>query len=281
MNATITLTFGDQAENHVGMQKIGKLAEEGLSIGDLKEVKARYEAHGFKCELVNLNTVLPSELVADQAAVLIIRNGVNYKINDLSDKIFSEQLGLEWDTKAKMKGRVVNKRARHNLTYSDKGQEPDYENGKGRIVAWGDIPFTRMLIENFETNIGPKANDLVGEGNLYYDVSKCGIGWHGDTERKKVIAVRLGETLSLKYQWFYWCHRVADVIEFKVNHGDIYIMSEKASGFDWKKKKILTLRHATGCQQFVKATKPLITDDLYASIPKRKVTKKLLKKNKK
>jgi sarcosine oxidase delta subunit len=43
----------------------------------------------------------------------------------------------------------------------------------------------------------------------------------------------------------------------------------------------LTLRHATGCQQFVKATKPLITDDLYASIPKRKVTKKLLKKNKK
>lgn len=28
---TITITFGDQAENHVGMQKIGKMANEGFT----------------------------------------------------------------------------------------------------------------------------------------------------------------------------------------------------------------------------------------------------------
>ena len=29
-------------------------------------------------------------------------------------------------------------------------------------------------------------------------------------------------------------------------------MSEKAVGTDWKKKKIWTLRHAAGCNKFIK-----------------------------
>jgi hypothetical protein len=33
--------------------------------------------------------------------------------------------------------------------------------------------------------------------------------------------------------------------------GDMYVMSEKAVGTDWKKKTIKTLRHATGCEAFV------------------------------
>jgi hypothetical protein len=37
---------------------------------------------------------------------------------------------------------------------------------------------------------------------MYYDVSKCGIGFHGDAERIKVIAIRLGESMPLHYQWF-------------------------------------------------------------------------------
>jgi hypothetical protein len=31
---------------------------------------------------------------------------------------------------------------------------------------------------------------------------------------------------------------------------DVYIMSEKVVGSDWKKKNVATLRHATGCQKF-------------------------------
>jgi len=31
-NKAITMTFGDQAENHVGMQQIGKLATSGFSL---------------------------------------------------------------------------------------------------------------------------------------------------------------------------------------------------------------------------------------------------------
>jgi len=35
MKKAVTLTFGDQAENHKGMEKYGVMAENGLSYEDL------------------------------------------------------------------------------------------------------------------------------------------------------------------------------------------------------------------------------------------------------
>lgn len=32
----------------------------------------------------------------------------------------------------------------------------------------------------------------------------------------------------------------------------MYIMSEKATGYDWKKRSIYTLRHAAGCKKYLK-----------------------------
>ena len=49
---------------------------------------------------------------------------------------------------------------------------------------------------------GPKATHLKGEANYYYDIAKCGIGYHGDSERRKVVAVRLGAALPLYFQWY-------------------------------------------------------------------------------
>jgi len=53
-------------------------------------------------------------------------------------------------------------------------------------------------------------------------------------------------------------------VKLSLNDGDIYVMSEKASGYDWKKKKLLTLRHAAGCEKFLtikaKAPKKAKTD---------------------
>jgi len=36
-----------------------------------------------------------------------------------------------------------------------------------------------------------------------------------------------------------------------LNDGDMYIMSDKAVGFDWKKRNTKTLRHAAGCAKFL------------------------------
>ena len=151
-----------------------------------------------------------------------------------------------------MKGRVVNKRARWNLCFADYDQEPDYENKRGRIVDFKNIPLTQKLRKKFAKVIGDKGNDLMGEGNYYYNSSECGIGFHGDAERRKVVGVRLGASMPLEFQWYCGFKRVGKRRKFVLNHGDVYIMSQKAVGTDWKRSSVSTLRHAAGCAKFLK-----------------------------
>lgn len=260
-DSTITLTFGDQAENHRGMQKLGNLADEGFTIMELEEAKKKFEAKNCTCELIDLNAALSNtKIEGEEAKVLIVRKGVDFldQENLNGDKLFQEQMSLEWDTKAFMYGQVRNKHARSNLCYGEENQEPDYVAKKGRIVAFREIPQTSMVRDHLGEYFGEKGKDLVCEGNYYFDASKCGIGFHGDAERKKVIAVRLGASLPLHYQWFLNSEPVGKRVNLTLKHGDIYVMSEKASGHDWKTKKKATLRHAAGAKKFltIKEKKP-------------------------
>jgi len=152
------------------------------------------------------------------------------------------------DKHALMRGKVVNKHARWNLCFADEDQEPEYENGKGRIVSWKHIPRVQKIRET----ISEWTEDVLlnGEANYYYDISKCGIGYHGDGERKKVFAVRIGESMPLYFQWFQRSLPVGNPIIIELHSGDMYMMSEKAVGFDWLKKVKPTLRHSTGCTKF-------------------------------
>jgi len=247
-NSCITITFGDVAENHVGMEKIGKMAEDGFEIEELEEAKKKFEKKGFECELIDLNEALSEE--AEEAAVLIVRKGAKYFCD--IDTLFEEQLALEWDTKALFRGVVKNKRARYNLCYAEKPQEPCYEEGKGRIVAFDELPSLNKVRNGLPKVIGEKATDLNAEGNLYYDPSKTGIGFHGDAERKRVVAIRLGASIPLHYQWFHRFSPIGERIRIVLNHGDLYIMSEKATGFDWKRSSQFTLRHAAGADKYLK-----------------------------
>ena len=262
--SAITLTLGDQAENHAGMQILGKLVDEGLgfNLDDLEDIKTKLEAIGIECELIplelyqDLSTADTSLDVPEEAYALIVRNGVNKILETCSDftqrDMFDEHLVLELDKQAWMRGRVVNKHARWNLCFDDAGQEPDYDAKKGRIVAYDEIPVTKMFLSQISSYFGHKAENLKGEGNYYYDKTKCGIGFHGDSERRKVIGIRLGlgESPPLHYQWFRESQPVGERIILNLNGGDMYVMSEKAVGQDWKRKKIHTLRHATGCKKY-------------------------------
>lgn len=49
----------------------------------------------------------------------------------------------------------------------------------------------------------------------YYDI-KSGIGYHGDSERKIVIAVRLGRSCPLYYQWYYKHERIGEKKRIKI-----------------------------------------------------------------
>ncbi len=255
MNNTVSITFGDVAENHKGMQQVGKLADSGFSLSDMQVMKSWFESNGSECRLVELHATLDEkDRAGNEAYLLIIKNGVNSLLNDElgADNMLAEQDCLEKDTKAIMYGRVVNKHARHNLCFGESSQEPDYENGKGRIYAFDEVPILKQIRAKIGEILGPVGTNLQAEGNYYYDYKKCGIGYHGDAERKKVFAIRLGESIPLCYNWFKGGNAVGDRFVFDdLSHGDIYVMSEKTTGFDWKRKTIYTLRHAAGADKYI------------------------------
>ena len=237
------------------MQAIGEMAKSGLGLDELHTTKAWYEGKGKVCELVDLRQMLPVEKKGDAepAYVLIVRGGCS-ALTDV-EKLTAEQKVLTWDSKAFMYGRVVNKKARHNLCYSDFSQEADYEAGKGTVVPFSALPHLSQIREKLGEITGEKLTGLQCEGNRYYDVKKTYIGFHGDTERRIVVAARLGADFPMHYQWYQKSEPVGEMFTTILKNGDIYYMSEKAVGFDWKKKIKLTLRHAAGLEKNVVVVK--------------------------
>ena len=249
---TITLTFGDCAENHRGMQKIGKERTSGLSFSELEEIQQWFISQGKQCDMIDLSTVLPEDVKekAEPAFLLVVKDGCG-ALTD-KDALMAEQASLSRDTKAFMYGRVVNKKARHNLCFSDFDQEADYGEGKGTVVSFERLPKLRNVRTILGLIGGRKLDDLQCEGNYYYNIKKTYIGFHGDTERRIVVAIRLGAEFPIHFQWFRDTLPVGKMYTRVLGDGDVYFMSEKAVGFDWKTKKKLTLRHAAGPEKIVK-----------------------------
>ena len=104
----------------------------------------------------------------------------------------------------------------------------------------------------------------MAEGNLYYDRRKTGVGFHGDKERMKVIGLRLGAPMSMTWTWYYRTKPRGLNIQLQLQPGDIYCMSQKTVGTDWKYETYYTLRHAAGASYFIKnSSKPLKGDKLH------------------
>ena len=240
---TITITWSESVENHAKMQIIGDKHQNGYSIDDLKKCMDVFEQKKRGCcEWICLNDLIENK--TEEACLLIIRNGVNLMTD--TSALYNELIVLEVDKKAFMRGRVVNKQARHNLCFADFSQEPDYEHKKGRVISFQQLPIMDSLRKLIPSYIDHSEN-LFAEENLYYDLSKkaVGIGFHGDGERSKVIGMRLGDSMDLQYQWFYQTKPVGQRFRVMLHDGDMYIMSQKAVGTDWLKKNSYTLRHAT------------------------------------
>jgi len=263
---TMTLTFGEVAESHVGMQQLGKKAEKGFQLHELKRAQRYFDKRGCKTTLVKLNDFLPNSFVPDtekerkalhnaktedsfQAYVLIARDGMKCLTGDTNGKeLTTQMLFYEWDSQMfdAKKEKVTNKNARHNLNFDDKSQKSNFEIGHGTTISWDEVPILKSLKAKLVIAFGNAAKELKCEGNKYYNLKKCGIGRHGDTERKKVIGVRLGSSMTMMWNWSFMYRPRGLNISFVLNPGDVYCMSEKSVGTDWKSGSKYTIRHAAG-----------------------------------
>ena len=274
--SVITVTFGDSGENHVGNQMIGEKVQEGqgFNLEDFQKAKVIVETtnpeaivtiHNLKELLIdNIGEKNTTETITigmleylPDVALIIIENILS---QELANCIETELNTLTWDTKYwdTRRQRVLNKRARSNLCFDENDQEPDYENGKGRIVSFGRLPNLEKIKTSLGNIFGEKGQHLIGEGNRYPDRTKNGIGFHGDAERLKVVALRLNEadengdrgTMPICWQWFHRSKPIGNKFTLDIPHGTIYAMSEYATGFNWRKSSLYTLRHAAGGKKY-------------------------------
>ena len=270
-NTRIALTFGDAGENHAGMEMVGDLGEagSGFTVEELIKLKDYFGELGFTVDYVSLNHPDLKGTDKYNAGVLVIRNYISG--NDM-EQMFYEQSGLDWDRKYwdRRRQKVLNKHARANLIVLDGNeQEPNYEKAMGRIVDGNKLEqfrnFKIKMVDCLTKGLGnEKAKQLICEGNKYFDLKKCGIGYHGDAERRKVICLSLGGSeYPIQWVWFKKSKPVHKPFRVELNSGDLYIMSEKAVGNDWRKSSDYTLRHAAGCDKYIgldgyKPSKPKI-----------------------
>ena len=242
----ITITFGDCSENHVGMEKIGDISDIGYTSKDLDNISNYFS--GKEIDRIDLTLYLGDDkYTGKKPELLIIRNAI-----DNHSEIFKELMDLEWDAKYfdTRRQKVLNKHARTNLCFSNYSQIADYENKKGTIVDFKEVPELNIAKKLLISSINE--SNLECEGNKYQNISKNGIGWHGDAERKKVIALRLGESMPICFNWFKQSKPLGKTYTAQINSGDVYIMSEKTTGYDWKKRSLYTLRHSAGADKYTK-----------------------------
>lgn len=233
----ICITLGEQSENHVGMVKNGNgLAQSGFTLEDLKSISLCFE----NTEIINLKHD------DEDAYVLLIRNAVN----DKNFAFIDELTNFDWDKTYfdVRRNKVLNKRARFNVCFGENAVKPNMQQKQGSIIPFHSVPNLMTWKTKMESICKDK---FEVEGNFYYDVKKTGIGFHGDGERKKVIGLNIcdeGVEREIHWVWFKNSKPISDHVIIKLYNGDAYIMSEKASGFDWKQRKKATIRHAAGCK---------------------------------
>lgn len=250
------ITFGEVAILHVGGKEIGNgRRDHGFSVGELRIIKEQFGTYG---ELVMLSDNLPENLRSEnEAAILIIRNGANILLQDkwAKNKLFMEQQAdvvydnKYWDNR---RSATLNKRARRNTVFgeTDVAHSDDYK--QCSVNGFGRLTYLNRIRSALSTYLGPKANNLNAEGNWYFE-DKSGLGFHGDAERKIVICLSLGTTATLRYCWRMpgTSVKYGDPIDITVNHGDIYVMSEKATGYDWRCRSKVRVVHATGHSKYI------------------------------
>ncbi len=275
----VTLTFGERAENgSMGMEKIGSIGDvDGLTCEELRAVQVLALERGYTATVVDL--VLEGlgdtehESHCEPACVLVIEDGCKFLAqvgaggefevpDDFHGALVAEHDVIEsrYNRTELMRRKVKNLHARYKICFAEEDQEPDIAAGKGTIVAFDSVPLLKAMQRGIGT-LFPRLEGCPAEGNLYYDLEKCGIGFHGDAERRVVIAGRIvknvetkKETFPLRYVFFKNGDPIGKPVDINLPPGCVYLMSEKAVGWDWRKTKggLITLRHAAGCEKYTK-----------------------------
>ena len=259
MNNRYAITFGEVAILHIGGKEYGNgRLDHGFSTEELKLIASNND----NTEYISISDKLPQNLRNNNdAGILIFRsnlkkkNKINQKKFTISlnkkeaDKLYFEQENINYDNKYwdNRRKKTLNKRARYNIVFGNENISHSNDYKQCSIVAFKDLKYLNKFRKRLKIILGEKTKKLNAEGNKYFH-KDSGIGFHGDAERKIVICLSLGKSTTLRYHWRLAgsSEHTLEPTDIKLNHGDVYIMSEKATGWDWKLRSKVRVVHGAG-----------------------------------
>lgn len=240
-----------------GGAEFGEMRKQGFSVAELQSIADEVRSHGGEAELVMVSDALPMELREEhEAATLVLRNGASKLLasETAADDLLVEHQGVRYDRKFwdGRQRKTKNKQARFNVVFGPSAMSASESFEQPTVVAMPSLPYldgVRCALPNI---LGEKATGLFAEGNHYYK-KDSGIGFHGDAERKIVVCLSLGGTSTLRYQWRQpgSSQPFGSPVDVEVRHGDIYVMSEKATGNDWKLRSKYRVVHGAGHSKYI------------------------------
>ena len=258
MDNRYAITFGEVAILHVGGKEYGKgRLDKGFSTDELKNIAE----NNLNTEYISISNKLPKKLRKDnEAGILVFRsisNNQNIKNKKFTlalnkkeaDKLYLEQDSIDYDQKYwdNRRQKTLNKRARYNIVFCKNKINHSSDYKQCSVTAFSDLKYLKKFRKRLHLILGQKAKKLNAEGNKYFH-GKAGIGYHGDAERKIVICLSLGKPTTLRYHWRLpgSSEHTLQPTDIKLNHGDVYVMSEKATGWDWKLRSKVRVVHGAG-----------------------------------
>lgn len=260
MTETVNLVISESGHNY-GVHLKNDTTDNGYTLDDLMGICRTYsqEPYNARFSLYMLHeyaTDVPSGCPdVDEAYVLVWRNYLNRQ--DATD-LYKEQVALPWDTKYYdwKRNKVLHQHSRKNLRFGEDEQKPEYENGKETIIPFRSVPCLQTLRNRINKTFDRGIYDMNIQSHRFYDPEYTGIGWHGNEGMCKQIGLCLGINTTMKFRWWYDWHSFGKTVEIPLQNGDLYIVSKKAVGSDWRKRKIATLRNSIGSEKFTKVKMP-------------------------
>jgi alkylated DNA repair dioxygenase AlkB len=256
------ITFGEVAILHVGSKEYGSgRRANGYSVQELHQIAENLNRiHSPDiAKVISVSSALPDHLKdsSTDAAVLVIRRGAHIIGGICADSLLAEQRGVDYDKQFydNRRKKTLHKRARYNIVFSsstdtDIPHSEDY--CQCSIASFNSLPNLSQFREGLVETLGEThASNLEAEGNCYYNKTS-GIGFHGDSERKVVICLSLGKPTVLRYHWRLpgSSEHTLQPIDINIGHGDVYVMSEKATGYDWRMRSKVRVVHAAGSSKY-------------------------------
>lgn len=196
------------------------------------------------CEFIRLHKSTQGSQ-APYAYVLLVRKIVPKILPE--DTIFDELCSKRNDKKQFTRRGIMDMKSRWRLKVADKSQEPDYTtSGRGIVHSFEDMPCASAL-RNFLLKVArtggvdKMSSPLSAEAAIFHAQYKpsqrkyvrcSGIGFHGD-ERKLIIGASVGDETILEFHAYRNRLFTGKPVTIQLGHGDMYFMSQAASGHDW------------------------------------------------